>query len=89
MKTHNNISFCTDSPDTCHLDGDGHQLWFSFRLSRQRKLNNKITIFFPDYPIIHTKDLATNSSNTCAGGPTIVLRMEKVTGISMMLTPIT
>src|SRR5258706_1958692 len=44
-KTHHNISFFADSPDTRHLDGDGHQLQFSFRLSRWCKLYNKIPIF--------------------------------------------
>src|SRR6267154_5347734 len=73
-----------DRPD----DADSRQHLFSFGLSRQRKLYTKNTIFFSEHPIIHTVNLTTNKSSARAEGPTIVLRTEKVTGVSIVLTPI-
>ncbi len=35
----------------------------------------KFLFFLPDYPIVHTKHLATNNSKAHAEGPTIMLRM--------------
>src|SRR6267154_3109102 len=48
----------------------------------------KIQFFFSEYPIVHTGNLTTIKSSARAEGPTIVLRMEKVTGVSIVLTPI-
>ena len=38
---------------------------------------------------MHTRSLTTNKSSARAEGPTIVLRKEKLTGVRMMLTPVT
>ncbi len=66
---------------------DGRQREFTFRLSRRRKLHNKLPIFlFSDYPILHKRNLATNKAR--AEGPTTVrghlytMTTEKVTGVS-------
>jgi hypothetical protein len=37
----------------------------------------KFQIYFPDYPIVHTRKLTTNKSKARAEGPMIVLRMER------------
>ena len=78
LKTRNNSSFCADRPDTRHpapgtrdRDADGRLLQFSFGLSRRRKLYTKISIFFSETPIVHTKNVTTNKSSACAEEPTI------------------
>ena len=65
------------APTPVTLMVDGRQ--FSFRISRRCKLYNKFPILFSDYPIVHTRDLATNKSKAGAEGPTIVLTIEKLT----------
>ena len=38
---------------------------------------------------MHTRNLTTKKSSARVEGPTIVLRKEKMTGVRMMLTPVT
>src|SRR5258706_8746358 len=85
LKTRYHGGFCADRPD----DADGRQLRFTFGLSRRRRLYTKNTIFFSEHPIVHARNLTINKSSARAEGPTIVLRTEKVTGVSIMLTPVT
>jgi len=50
---------------------------FSFRLSRQHKLYNKIPIFFSDHPIVYTGNLTTNKSKAHTEVHTIVLAHDE------------
>ena len=77
------VIFCTDRPDSA----DGRQHLFSFGLSRWHKLYNKNTKIFSEHPIVHTGNLTTNKSRARAEGPMIMLRTEKVMGVSIVLTP--
>ena len=52
-------------------EADGHQLEFSLRLPRRRKLYKKFQLSFSDYPIVHTRNLTANKA--CAEGPWTVL----------------